>query len=163
MRRSSQIVKKVVTARREERGKWGDTAYLLRPNVKRSRGALRDIQLIRWIGFARYGETDLERLVKLGALPEEDYRHLRKAYAFMLRLRHELHFREGKSQDILDRGTQLEIADAWGYQGSDGILPVEQFMQDYFDNTRNVRYAAAYFVDDAQSRPLIHRAVESVL
>ncbi len=163
MRRSSQIVKRVVTARREERGKWGDTAYLLRPNVKRSRGALRDIQLIRWIGFARYGETDLERLVKLGALPEEDYRHLRKAYAFMLRLRHELHFREGKSQDILDRGTQLEIADTWGYQGSDGILPVEQFMQDYFDNTRNVRYAAAYFVDDAQSRPLVYRAVESVL
>lgn len=163
MRRSSQIVKTVVTARREERGKWGDTAYLLRPNVKRSRGALRDIQLIRWIGFARYGETDLERLVKLGALPEEDYRYLRKAYAFMLRLRHELHFREGKSQDVLDRGTQLEIADAWGYKGSDGILPVEQFMQDYFDNTRNVRYAAAYFVDDAQSRPLIHRAVESVL
>jgi len=81
----------------------------------------------------------------------------------MLRLRHELHFREGKSQDVLDRGTQLEIAEAWGYQGSDGILPVEQFMQDYFDNTRNVRYAAAYFVDDAQSRPLIHRAVESVL
>ena len=84
MRRSSEIVKKVVAARREERGKWGDTAYLLRPNVKRSRGALRDIQLIRWIGFARYGETDLERLLKLGALPEEDYRYLRQAYAFML-------------------------------------------------------------------------------
>ncbi|MGB0758122.1 MAG: [protein-PII] uridylyltransferase [Rubripirellula sp.] len=163
MRRSSEIVKKVVAARREERGKWGDTAYLLRPNVKRSRGALRDIQLIRWIGFARYGETDLERLVKLGALPEEDYRYLRKAYAFMLRLRHELHFREGKTLDVLDRGTQLEIAEEWGYEGSEGILPVEQFMQDYFDNTRNVRYAAAYFVDDAQSRPLIHRAVESVL
>jgi [protein-PII] uridylyltransferase len=163
MRRSSEIVKKVVAARRAERGKWGDTAYLLRPNVKRSRGALRDIQLIRWIGFARYGETDLERLVKLGALPGEDYRYLRKAYAFMLRLRHELHFREGKTLDVLDRGTQLEIADEWGYEGSEGILPVEQFMQDYFDNTRNVRYAAAYFVDDAQSRPLIHRAVESVL
>ena len=163
MRRSSEIVKKVVAARREERGKWGDTAYLLRPNVKRSRGALRDIQLIRWIGFARYGETDLERLVKLGALPEEDYRYLRKAYAFMLQLRHELHFREGKTLDVLDRGTQLEIAEEWGYEGSEGILPVEQFMQDYFDNTRNVRYAAAYFVDDAQSRPLIHRAVESVL
>ena len=40
---------------------------MLRPNAKRSRSAIRDIQLIRWIGFARYGETDLERLVKLGA------------------------------------------------------------------------------------------------
>ncbi len=137
--------------------------YLLRPNVKRSRGALRDIQLIRWIGFARYGETDLERLVKLGAVPEEDYRQLRLAYAFLLRLRHELHFREKKSQDVLDRGMQMEIAEAWGYQGTEGVLPVEQFMQDYFEHTRNVRYASTFFVDDARSRPLIHRFVERCL
>ncbi len=163
MRRRKSLIRGVVEARREERGKWGETAYLLRPNVKRSRGGLRDIQLIRWIGFARYGETELERLVKLGALPEEDYSHLRKAYAFMLRVRHELHFREQKSQDILDRGTQMEIAEAWGYKGTEGVLPVEQFMQDYFDNTRNVRYASAFFVDDARSRPLIHRIVERVL
>ena len=163
MRRSTRLIRDVVDARREERRKWGETNYLLRPNVKRSRGALRDIQLIRWIGFARYGETDLERLARLGVLPEEDHKHLRNAYAFILRLRHELHFREKKSQDILDRGVQMEIADAWGYQGEEGVLPVEQFMQDYFDNTRNVRYASTFFVDDARSRPVIHRIVERTL
>ncbi|MFK8111559.1 MAG: [protein-PII] uridylyltransferase [Rubripirellula sp.] len=163
MRQRKSIIRDVVEARREERRKWGETNYLLRPNVKRSRGGLRDIQLIRWIGFARYGETDLERLLKLGALPEEDYRQLRKAYAFMLRLRHELHFREKKSQDTLDRATQMEIAEAWGYQGTEGVLPVEQFMQDYFDNTRNVRYASTFFVDDARSLPLLHRVVERVM
>ncbi len=163
MRRRKQLIHDVVEARVQERRKWGETIYLLRPNVKRSRGALRDIQLIRWIGFARYGETDLERLVKLGALPEEDYRQLRLAYGFLLRLRNEIHFREKKSQDVLDRGMQMEIAEAWGYPGTEGVLPVEQFMQDYFGHTRNVRYASAYFVDDARSRPLIHRAVERLL
>ena len=158
MRRRKRLIREVVAARREERRKWGDTNYLLRPNVKRSRGALRDIQLIRWIGFAKHGETDLEKLIKLGALPEEDYRQLRTAYTFMLRLRHELHFREQKCQDVLDRPTQMEIAESWGYAGCDGMLPVEQFMQDYFDNTRNVRYSSAYFVDDARSRPLVQRA-----
>ena len=162
MRRGHQLIRSVVAARRAERQKWGETNYLLRPNVKRSRGGLRDIQLIRWIGFARYGETDLERLVKLCVLPEEDYRQLRRAYAFMLRLRNELHFREGKGQDILDRPTQMEIAESWGYQGTEGVLPVERFMQDYFDNTRNVRYAAAYFADDARSRPLWGQIVERV-
>ncbi len=163
MRRHNRLIRGVVAARREERQRWGETNYLLRPNVKRSRGALRDIQLIRWIGFAVYGETDLERLVKLDALPEDDYRLLRQAYGFMLSLRNELHFREQKSQDILDRPTQMEIAEAWGYKGTHGVLPVEQFMQDYFEKTRNVRYAAAFFVDDTRSRPLIHRAVESLL
>ncbi len=160
MRRGSRLIRDVVAARREERHKWGETNYLLRPNVKRSRGGLRDIQLIRWIGFARYGETDLERLVKLGALPEEDYRQLRAAYAFMLRLRNELHFREKKSQDILDRPSQMEIAESWGYKGSEGVLPVERFMQDYFDNTRNVRYAAAFFADDSRSQPTLGRIIE---
>jgi [protein-PII] uridylyltransferase len=163
MRRSKKVIRDVVAARREEGRRWGETIYLLRPNVKRSRGALRDIQLIRWVGFARYGETDLDRLLKLGALPEEDYRELRRAYAFLLRLRHELHFRDKKSQDTLDRPTQMQIAEAWGYEGTEGVLPVEQFMQDYFDNTRNVRYAAGFFVDDARSRPFIYRVVEGLL
>ncbi len=163
MRRSKRIINDIVAARRDERAKWGETSFLLRPNVKRSPGALRDIQLIRWIGFARYGETDLDRLLKLGALPEDDFRYVRQAYAFMLRLRSELHFREGKSQDVLDRPTQLEIAEQWGYTGTEGVLPVEQFMQDYFDKARNVRYAASYFADDARSRPLLYRVVEKVL
>ncbi|TWT53276.1 Bifunctional uridylyltransferase/uridylyl-removing enzyme [Rubripirellula amarantea] len=162
IRRSRRLVKNIVAARQEEREKWGETNYLLRPNVKRSRGALRDIQLIRWIGFARFGETDLDRLLKLGALPEDDFRLLRNAYGFMLRLRHELHFRSGKSQDVLDRATQMEIAAEWGYEGTEGVLPVEQFMQDYFEKTREVRYSAAYFVEDARSQPLLSRIVERV-
>lgn len=55
---------------------------------------------------------------------------------------------------------QMTIADAWGYKGSSGVLPVEQFMQDYFDNTRNVRYAAAFFRDDSRSQPLFRQAFE---
>ncbi len=162
LRRSNKLIKNVVAARREERRKWGETNFLLSPNVKRSRGALRDIQLVRWVGFARYGEVDLERLLKLGALPEEDYRLLRKAYAFMLRLRHELHFRENRAQDVLDRPTQLKIADDWGYTAEAGMLPVEAFMQDYFENTRNVRYAAAFFRDDSRSQPLLQQAYERI-
>ena len=161
LRRKKRLMKAVVTARREEREKWGGTNFLLRPNVKRSRGALRDIQLIRWLGFARFGETDLDRLVKLGALPEEDHQLLRQAYTFMLRVRHELHFRKGGSQDILDRGVQLEIAEEWGYEADEGVLAVEVFMQDYFEHTRNVRYAAGYFVDDGRSQSLLARVTDA--
>lgn len=160
MRRHSRLLSAVTIARREERRKWGESNFLLRPNVKRSRGGLRDIQLIRWLGFARYGETDLQQLYKLDVLPEEDYRLLQAARMFMLRLRNELHFRESKSQDVLDRSMQLSIAEDWGYTGTEGVLPVEQFMQDYFEHTRNVRYAAAFFRDDTRSQPRIGRVLE---
>ena len=54
-RRADRLIASIIEARRAERRRFGDTVYLLEPNVKRSRGALRDIQLVRWIGGARYG------------------------------------------------------------------------------------------------------------
>lgn len=163
MRRRNQLIESVQEARREERAKWGETNYLLRPNVKRSRGGLRDLQLIRWIGFACEGETELDRLVKLGSLPSGDFTRIRQAQAFLLRLRNELHFVNGRSQDVLDRPTQMKIAEKWGYQPHEGRLAVEMFMQDYFEHTRNVRYASAYVYADARRSSLISRVFEQVV
>jgi hypothetical protein len=46
-----------------ERSKYGETVFLLEPNVKRSRGGLRDLQLIRWIGFIRAGTGGVSDVV----------------------------------------------------------------------------------------------------
>lgn len=161
-RRSGQLIRSVIAARREEKLRWGDTSHLLTPNIKKSRGGLRDIQMMRWIGFARFGEVDLERLLKLGALSEDDYREIRRCYEFLIRLRNELHVRENRAQDVLDRPTQLEIAEAWGYKGSEGMLPVEAFMQEYFDVSRSVRYIARFFADDHRARPIFARVMETL-
>lgn len=56
MRGYRSSIEAIERAREEERNKYGETVYLLEPNVKRSRGGLRDIQHVRWLGFARYGE-----------------------------------------------------------------------------------------------------------
>lgn len=162
LRRQHRLIQAVNEARREERHKWGETNYLLNPNVKRSRGGLRDIQLIRWVGFASHGETDLERLVRLGSFPQDDYRRVRAALAFMLRLRNELHFSTGKNQDVLDRNLQVEIAERWGYQDRDSHLAVEWFMKDYFEHSRNVRYAVAHYLASCRHNPLRTRCVDRI-
>lgn len=162
-RRWKSLNRNAIQVRREERRKWGETIYLLRPNVKRSRGGLRDIQLVRWLGYATHGTTDLSRLFGLNALSNEDLETLRRAHAFMLRLRHELHFRTGRARDILDRPTQMEIARDWGYQGRTGVLPVEAFMQDYFEHTRGVRYVSAFFDDEHRARSKMAMFAEQVL
>lgn len=137
--------------RRKERLQFGDTLYLLEPNIKRSRGGLRDLQLLRWLGFTRHGVTDPDALERLGAISKHDQRTLRNATEFLLRLRNELHFHAGKSNDVLDRSEQLRLAPLYGFQGTDGILPVEQFMREYFHHTQGVRSVVGNFV--AKARP----------
>ena len=83
-RRSQALIQMVEQARRAERAKYGETVYLLEPNIKRSRGGLRDLQLIRWIGFARYGISDPKQLEQSGNLSQQDYRRFVQPYNRLL-------------------------------------------------------------------------------
>ncbi len=162
-RRSKKLIRAVQQARREERRKFGETVFLLEPNIKRSRGGLRDIQLVRWIGFAQYGECDLEKLAQLGHLSQEDHIALRRGFQYLLRLRNQMHFEAGKSQDQLDRALQMRLAQWSGFEGADGLLPVEQFMQKYFEHTSEIRYSSAHFAKSAKwQSPIAHSIEHSV-
>jgi len=163
-RHSRTLISGIERARLDERMKYGETVFLLTPNVKRSRGGLRDIQLVRWIGFARYGETDLPSLDKLDAIGSDDRQQLLEAHDFLLRLRNELHFHSGKSRDVLDGDEQLRLAELYGCTGDEGLMPVEQFMREYYRHTSNVRYSSAHFVATAKMRkglPVLLNAVAS--
>ncbi|MCA9190939.1 MAG: HD domain-containing protein [Planctomycetales bacterium] len=159
-RRGRKLIAAVQDARWQERHKYGETVFLLQPNIKRSRGGLRDIQLVRWIGFARYGESDLERLCQLGHLAQEDYVAIRAGFHYLLRLRNQMHFDANKSQDQLDRALQIRLASWSGYMGDEGILPVEQFMKEYFERTSDVRYSSAHFVASAKWQSPAARSLE---
>ncbi len=149
-RRWRTLVNLVIKARHEERHQYGETAYLLEPNIKRSRGSLRDVQSVRWIGFIRYGERELQSLDQLGALSSADRRRLVQAHEFLLRLRNEMHFHAGKAQDLLTRDEQVRLSEAYGYQKLAGMLPVERFMRDFFEHTGDVRYVASNFISGVQ-------------
>lgn len=137
-RRSKAVCRIFLDARAEERDHYGESLYLLEPHVKRSRGGLRDLHLLRWIGFAEFGESDPELLFQRGVMSKFDHHRLQSAQAFLLRLRNEMHFHAGNSKDLLDRAEQLRISALWGYRGGEGMLPVERFMRDYFRHTNHI-------------------------
>lgn len=150
----NSTIHRVIQARKKERSKYDQTVFLLQPDVKRSVGALRDIHLLRWIGFARYGDSVPANLRLLGVLQKEDERAIRRAHEFLLRLRNELHFHAGRSADVLRRAEQMRVAETWNYEGNQALLPVERFMQDYFDHTCQVRDVLNFFVAKARPRSL---------
>ena len=136
--------------------------------MKRSRGGLRDIHLLRWVGFAEHGEADPDRLAMIGAMSKFEHHRLQSAQTFLLKLRNEMHFHAGSGKDLLDRAEQLRMAEVLGYRGAAGMLPVEQFMRDYFRHTNHVwqmvrRREASLHTASAMARvldPVLGRTVE---
>jgi [protein-PII] uridylyltransferase len=151
LHRANSLLSAIDEARAEERSQYGETVYLLEPNVKRSPGGLRDIQLLRWTGAARLGFAEPDALRLQGALTYADFDAISQATEFLLHLRNELHFAANKSNDVLDRAEQLRIATQFGYTGTEGLLAVEQFMREYFRHTSGVSNVVKRFM--AGSRP----------
>src|SRR6185503_11010222 len=73
--------------RRQEYGRFGATNFLLEPNVKKSRGGLRDIHLLQWVGLACYGTSSYADLVRMGKLAPGDAVALQEAQDFLRRVR----------------------------------------------------------------------------
>jgi [protein-PII] uridylyltransferase len=137
-KRSKAVCRSFCNARAEERNQYGESLYLLEPHVKRSRGGLRDLHLLRWMGFAELGESDPDRMFHQGAMSKFDHHRLHNAQAFLLRLRNEMHFHANSAKDLLDRTEQLRISALMSYSGGEGMLPVERFMRDYFRHTNHI-------------------------
>lgn len=127
------------------------TVYLLEPSVKKSAGGLRDYHLIRWVGRTRYGTPDPMGLHELGHLSLEDREQIIATRGILLRIRNELHFDAGSAQDIMTLDEQQRLSGWLGWSGSNGLLPVERFMQDYYRHTTTLHEIALRFARQAWS------------
>ena len=162
-RRKGGDAVRFVSSRRDERRKYGETVYLLEPNIKRSRGGLRDIHLLRWLWFLQSGVSDLDRLRSLGLISKFDHHRLCTSRDFMLRVRNDLHFSSTKPTDALTRAEQLAIAERLGYQGTVGVKPVEQFMRDYFKHASHVWFLASRLSDLCTPRTTVERVLDPMM
>lgn len=138
-RRRATLLERIDQARRSERIEFGDTVYLLEPNVKRSPGALRDVQFIRWLSYLSVGTTQLDELEFQGLASAADVAAVHEAWQFLLGLRISLHALAGKPGDVLDRPAQLALSAERDYRQGAGLMAVERLMREYFRRTSTVR------------------------
>jgi len=163
---SGKVVQQFLTEKLEERRqeyeRFGATNFLLEPNIKKSRGGLRDLHLLQWVGLARYGTSSYPDLVRAGKLAPGDAAGLQEAQEFFRRVRNELHLHAGRAQDILTFDEQLRIAGLWGFVNAPHLLSVEQFMQQYYRNSTRVSDVAGQFVAAATLRSFWQRVAASL-
>ena len=148
-----------VTERQREYQKFGETVYLLEPNVKKSKGGLRDLHLLQWIGAARFHTATIRELSDRGILSQADYRAIKEAKEFLLRVRSFLHTRAGMAQEILTFDEQVWLATHLGFTDRPHLLAVEQFMQQYYRHTMGLHAALMRFVERCRRRSLWQRVV----
>ncbi len=137
--------------RQRDYKKFGETVFLLEPNIKKTKGGLRDLHLLQWVGMARYRATTLKDIANLGMLAYQEYMVLLEAQEFLWKVRALLHLQAGRAQEILLFDEQVRLAEAFGYQDQPHILAVEQFMQRYYRLTTEIHNCAMRFVDVAHT------------
>lgn len=119
--------------------KFNETEYNLEPNVKGGPGGLRDIQTIGWVAKRHFGDTSLTQLVSRGFLTDAEYEALLTGQDFLWRVRYALHMSANREEDRLLFNLQEVVAELFGYEETDGLMAVEQLMQDYFQHVFRLR------------------------
>jgi [protein-PII] uridylyltransferase len=132
---------------RTRRERFGDSLYLLEPNLKESEGGLRDLQSALWLARVRFKVAGLTELLARALLPERDIREMRRARDFLWRARNEMHYLTGRKWDQLTFDIQPQIAKAMGYVDGEHGSAVEEFMRHYYLAAKTVLVACDAIVD----------------
>ena len=151
-RHANLFVQKKLEERQGDYAKFGETVFLLEPNIKKSKGGLRDLHLLQWVGMAKYQAATLQDLVNRGLIPYTDYQALTEAREFLWRVRGLMHFEAGRAQDILSFDEQVRLAAQFKFSDQPHILAVEQFMQQYYRHTTGIYDRCMRFVDRSSKK-----------
>ncbi len=164
-RRCNAFIAAAAAERAAEAAKSGSSVHLLEPDLKKSRGGLRELHLLRWVAWARHGAASIDRLERDGHISGDDAVVLTAAREFLLRVRNELHFHADRAQDMLAWDEQVRLAAFFGFQDRPGMRAVEQFMQQYYRHSAAIDAITDRFVNRSLGastwRRLLDRATAS--
>ncbi len=138
------------------RQRFGESLYLLQPNLKEGAGGLRDYHVALWVARASEPEVrNVGDLLHVGILSSAELTEYTSALDFLWRVRNQLHLSRGRKTDQMSFELQEEVATALGYQDSGRELPVEAFMRDYYRNARAIVTYSEIVIEQciARSRP----------
>lgn len=132
--------------REGEYARYGSTVYLLEPDVKKSKGGLRDLNFLKWTALVCHGIPSLEELYERGLLTPREYKVAIEGQDFLWRVRIELHFHAGRSQDVLSFNEQMRLAKLFSYENDTYLLGVEKFMREYYRHSTAVHEITRRFI-----------------
>ncbi len=132
-----------IAAKQAERAarhrRYGDSPFVVEPNVKEGPGGLRDLQTLYWISRYVFATQTMGELADLGGiLTQQEARHGRRAWEFLWTVRFHLHYVAGRAEERLTFDLQPVVGARMGYTRHGRQDGVERFMRHYFLTARAI-------------------------
>jgi [protein-PII] uridylyltransferase len=119
---SAEFVHAKLKERDERHARAGASRYVVEPNVKEGKGALRDLHTLFWIAQYTHPGEQKNGIVQLDLFDKREVRLFIQAFDFLWAVRCHLHFVTGRPEERLTFDLQPEIARRMGY-GDRGDAP----------------------------------------
>ena len=123
--------------------RYGESPFLVEPNIKEGRGGLRDLQTLYWMSRYVLDTRVMGDLVGPespggGLLIEKEAKHARRSWDFLWTVRFHLHYVAGRAEERLTFDMQPVVGARMGYTRHGRQNGVERFMRHYFLTAREV-------------------------
>lgn len=128
--RVKKIISMVVENSWERHRQFGDSAYLLEPNLKEGKGGLRDYHTMLWIARIKKELKTPRDLEYFGYLSQGEFESLENALSFISNARNHMHHITGRKSDQLYLDYQAQLARGLGYKEKGDYISVELFLGD---------------------------------
>lgn len=138
IRGKTDFLMKKISEVRQRAKKFRDSMFRLEPNIKESRGGLRDINSIYWICNILFNTDNLAILIQNNIISTDDYDQFVRKSEVIFGIRNKLHYFHNRLNNILNMESQQHIAKELGYMNTSNVLGVELFMKDYYKAARKI-------------------------
>jgi [protein-PII] uridylyltransferase len=152
-----QIINWLVETNQERHARFGDSAYLLEPNLKEGQGGLRDYHTMLWIARIHSDVKQPRDLEYYGYLSSDEYQKLSRALDFVWSVRNQLHLLIGRKLDQLHLEHQTRLAEAMQIKGINGHLPVERLLGDLHGHMEFIKQCYSVFIYELDQRKRLKR------
>lgn len=133
--------------RADRRQRYGSHLYLLEPHIKEGKGGMRDIQAMFWVGKAVFGLEGLADMEEAGLIGKQEVLAFEHSWNMLVRLRNRLHYLSQRKNDQMFFEYQEEMARAFGFVDSGGMLAVEHFMREVYGHLQTIAVITDLFFE----------------
>src|SRR5579875_1250162 len=152
-RNQGKFFKAKLEESRQRQARYGDTIYLLEPQLKEGEGGLRDLHTALWLAKVKYKVGSLQELVHKAIITQPEMDEVARARDFLWRVRNSLHFLSGRHFDQLTFEYQEDLAPRLGFSSSDGQSASAALMRAYYQQASTIKMFAEGLIARVTEEP----------